>query len=98
MIRRALMMRRRHWRRREVPYESIADTRTTQGEASDAVDLVERALRHLSIPLRHVFVLRVMEGHSHAEIAALLSIAVGTSEMRYSRALRIVRSQLEDLR
>jgi DNA-directed RNA polymerase specialized sigma24 family protein len=44
-----------------------------------------------------VFVLRVIEGHSHAEIAALLGITPGTSEVRLSRAIKALRGQLGDV-
>ena len=55
---------------------------------------VERALAILSPVLSHVFVLKVMEGYSHAEIAALLGISVRASEVRLHRAIRRLRSHL----
>ncbi len=55
---------------------------------------VERALLSLSPPLREVFVLRVVEGYTHAEIAALLGITVGTSEVRLTRAVHAMRERM----
>jgi RNA polymerase sigma-70 factor (ECF subfamily) len=96
VARHALIARRRDRRRREVAYAPESDGRVTGTGAPDGTMLLERALRSLSDPLRHVFVLRVLEGHSHAEIAALLSISIGTSEMRLSRALKALRGLLGD--
>src|SRR6266576_3283904 len=43
-----------------------------------------------------VFVLKEMEGYSHAEIAALLGISAVTSRVRLYRAIKRVRQRLED--
>jgi DNA-directed RNA polymerase specialized sigma24 family protein len=43
-------------------------------------------------------VLRAIEGHSHVEISRILGIRVGTSEVRYFRAIRALRTALGDLR
>ena len=54
-----------------------------------------QALATLTPPLRHVFVLRVIEGYSHAEIAGLLEISTNTSEVRLHRAVHQLRRLLE---
>lgn len=59
---------------------------------------VHHALAALSPALRHVFVLRAVHQLSHAEIAALLGIAVGTSEVRLHRAVSQLRQLLEVIR
>jgi RNA polymerase sigma-70 factor (ECF subfamily) len=55
---------------------------------------LERAIAQLSDPLRVVFVLKEVEGYSHAEIAKLLGIRPGTSEVRLHRAIRTLRATL----
>jgi RNA polymerase sigma-70 factor (ECF subfamily) len=52
---------------------------------------VQRAIDALSDSLRIVFVLREIEGYSHAEIAELLDITQNASEVRLHRALRALR-------
>jgi RNA polymerase sigma-70 factor (ECF subfamily) len=60
--------------------------------------VVERALAILSPSLSEVFVLKVMEGYSHVEIATLLGISVSASEVRLHRAIRRLRIHLRSLR
>lgn len=55
---------------------------------------IESALARLSEPLRLVFVLKEVEGYSHAEIALMLGIREGTSEVRLHRATRALRTIL----
>ena len=55
---------------------------------------IEQALQRLSPRLRAVLVLKEIEGFSHAEIAGLLDISVGASEVRLHRALRTLRAML----
>ena len=52
----------------------------------------------LALPddLRVVFMLRDIEGYTHAEIAALLGIRTGTAEVRLHRARRKLRALLGD--
>jgi len=57
---------------------------------------IEQALRALSPNLRAVLVLKEIEGFTHAEIAAMLDISVGASEVRLHRALAAMRAQLLD--
>ncbi len=59
-----------------------------------AQDRAMRALSQLTPALRHVFVLRVVEEYSHAEVAALLGITVNNSEVRLHRAIRQLRAIL----
>ena len=55
---------------------------------------VQIALDALPENLRTVFVLREIEGYSHDEIAELLDIRVGTSEVRLHRAMKALRQVL----
>jgi RNA polymerase sigma-70 factor (ECF subfamily) len=57
---------------------------------------VRRALSELPESLRAVVMLRVYEECSHREIAELLGISEGASEVRYSRALARLRQVLRD--
>jgi RNA polymerase sigma-70 factor (ECF subfamily) len=66
----------------------------TPARAPDAALTIERALQRLSPGLRAVLVLKEIEGWSHAEIAAMLDISVGASEVRLHRALRTLRAML----
>lgn len=84
-------------RRREVGLTSAHNppVSSAAGEV-DAREALERALSTLSDALRSVFVLKEVEGYSHAEIADLLGIRRGTSEVRLLRAIRRLRQELED--
>ncbi len=55
---------------------------------------MDAAIATLAPTLRDVFVLRAIEGYSHADIAALLGIRTGTVHVRYFRAVRALRSLL----
>jgi RNA polymerase sigma-70 factor, ECF subfamily len=91
----ALMRLRREGRRREVGLDALP-----LASAAPAPDrfvetaALERALAALPDPLRVVFVLREVEGYSHAEIAGLLGIRRGTSEVRHHRARKALQELL----
>jgi RNA polymerase sigma-70 factor (ECF subfamily) len=70
------------------------DSATAAASVSDDAITIERALQRLSPALRAVLVLKEIEGFSHAEIAGLLDISVGASEVRLHRALRMLRAML----
>jgi RNA polymerase sigma-70 factor, ECF subfamily len=59
-----------------------------------SIDL-ERAIAELPDGAREVFVLFDIEGYGHAEIAALVGIAEGTSKAQLFRARRLLREKLE---
>jgi RNA polymerase sigma-70 factor (ECF subfamily) len=71
-------------------------TPMTYAQADRPVEWIamERALQRLAPALRAVFVLKEMEGYSHAEIADLLGIRVGASTTRLSRAWQQLRKEL----
>jgi len=56
--------------------------------------LVMKAIEALPQTLRAVFVLKEIEGYSHAEIASLLAISSANSEVRLHRAVRQLRERL----
>jgi RNA polymerase sigma-70 factor, ECF subfamily len=66
----------------------------TPQRAPDTTLTIEQAVRALSPNLRAVLVLKEIEGFSHAEIAAMLDISVGASEVRLHRALQALRTML----
>ncbi len=91
----ALMRLRSRRRRREVGLEATAALSGPPGdEATRARVAIRRALDALPASLRAVYVLKEIEGYSHAEIAALLGITSGASEVRLSRAVRRLRQLL----
>ena len=55
---------------------------------------LEVALRKLTPGLRAVLVLKEIEGFSHAEVARMLDISVGASEVRLHRAMQSLRAML----
>ena len=56
---------------------------------------IETAIAALPNHLREVFVLRELEDYSHTEIGQMLGIRRGTSEVRFFRAIRLLRAQLK---
>lgn len=84
-------------RRREVAIDAAPPDAALGAPAERGVDdlaAVQRALDRLPEALRTVFVLREVEGYSHAEIAAMLAISPRASEVRLHRAIRALRAQL----
>ena len=82
---------------REAPLEGAAE-RTASGAkdvyAGDRMDL-EQAIARLPERARTVLVLFDVEGYSHAEIAELAGMAVGSSKAQLHRARKLVRQELE---
>ena len=68
---------------------------TFDGARVAALD-VEEALARLSPGYREVLLLHDLQGHTHEEIAELLSIAIGTSKSQLSRARRAARAMLSE--
>lgn len=65
-----------------------ADLPTDLSQFSDLREVVDRELDHMGEEFKRVFVLHVVEGYSHKEIAAELGMAVGTSRWYLSEAKR----------
>lgn len=94
-IRVSLDDRRAHLRRlaRVIPTgDPGADTGRSEPPGL-AMDL-ERALAGLPPKARHTFVLREIEGLTHAEIADLTGVTVGTSKAQLHRARSLLREAL----
>lgn len=95
----ALTQLRRRQRRREVRLDGSTPDRhrpirSREAAIIEAADL-EAALDRLSEGLRLVFVLKEVEGYTHVEIAEILGIRPGTSQVRLHRAKRDLRRNLE---
>lgn len=90
----------REWRRQRyhLPGElGESEQELRRGSPDVALDL-EQVLAALPMGYREVLVLHDVHGHTHAEIAELLSITIGTSKSQLSRARRAARELLpEDL-
>ena len=84
---------RRRTRRHEVALD-LAGEQTAASATPEVRWDLERALAALPHDLRLVFVLKEVEGFSHAEIGELLGIRTGTSEVRLHRAIRALRREL----
>jgi RNA polymerase sigma-70 factor (ECF subfamily) len=97
-VRTALLGRQRAVRRDQVHRQ--VDVPTDEPSEGDPVAYARALAALATLPerLRVVFVLRVIEGFAHAEIAALLAITVNTSEVRLHRALHQLRRLVGDLR
>lgn len=92
---RTALMRLRRARRQVPPLDFVRPAWLDQSEM-----LVQRlelrdALRAMKPDLRLVFVLREVEGYSHAEIADLLGISAAASRVRHHRAWKDLRTRLE---
>lgn len=94
VVRAALMQKRRL--RRNTPIGAEIPAPSTGDASQTFVDRValDRALKRLPRDLRHVFVLKEIEGYSHAEIGQLLGIRKNTSEVRLHRAIKRLRRML----
>jgi RNA polymerase sigma-70 factor (ECF subfamily) len=96
VVRMCLMRMRSERRRRETGLEAGNEiaARAPGGEIAEAIEI---ALRDLSVAIRAVVVLRLVEGQSHREIADTLGISVNASEARLSRGIAMLRERLETL-
>lgn len=82
--------RRGNARRPEPADEELADPRAGAAAVEEALDL-DDALARLPNGYREILVLHDVCGHTHAEIAELLAISVGTSKSQLFHARRAVR-------
>jgi RNA polymerase sigma factor (sigma-70 family) len=92
----ALSSRRTALRRREVDLGPtlVSHLPTDATFLPDRLS-IEWAITALPEHLREVFVLKEVEHYSHTEIGEMLGIRRGTSEVRFFRAIRLLRDQLK---
>jgi RNA polymerase sigma-70 factor (ECF subfamily) len=96
-VRQALMHLRTGRRRREVDVDAVAALLAPQDDVAGRLT-IGAALARLSVEHRTVFLLKEVEGYDHAEIAELLGISPGNSEVRLHRARRQLRELLRGSR
>src|SRR6476659_1027394 len=100
--RRLLIDRRRSARRRGEQVEVRENDAATEYDSLDGVvaDETQRrlqaALAKLSPTQREVFVLRVSEGMSYAEIADTVGTTEGAARVHYHNAMRTIKELLDD--
>jgi RNA polymerase sigma-70 factor (ECF subfamily) len=75
---------------------AISSAPTAGAERSVELSALQQAILELPETLRDVLVLKLVEGYSHEEIASLLSISAGASEVRLVRALKRLRQLLRE--
>jgi RNA polymerase sigma-70 factor (ECF subfamily) len=95
-VRTALMRVRSSRRRVATAMRADAERRTAISDFILDRIAITTAVKALSAEHRIVFMLADIEGYSHAEIAKLLGIRAGTSEVRLHRARRKLRALLGD--
>lgn len=94
--------RKNRHRLTDVPAELVAHQLVEPNVGDEAVyanlsaEEIINALQELATPYRLVFSLYVLDGYSHREIAAQLSIAESTSRAHLSEANRLLRRRLTD--
>jgi RNA polymerase sigma-70 factor, ECF subfamily len=82
--------RRMQWHRRAAAESS----RQHRPGAVEARITLERVVSRMPGELRAVYLLKEIEGHSHGEIAELLGISPGASEVRLHRARKFLKDRL----
>lgn len=92
-VREALVHMRRGRRRREVEVDGVMSLLAPAAHPIERMS-IDVALGRLSDEHRTVFLLKEVEGYSHAEIAGLLGITTANSEVRLHRARRALRELL----
>ncbi|MEJ2215320.1 MAG: sigma-70 family RNA polymerase sigma factor [Gemmatimonadota bacterium] len=92
----ALLTERRRKRMKEVHAMASQDTRMVARPQAvvDRISL-DNALEQVPAEFRTVFLLKEVDGYSHAEIAELLGITRGASQMRLYRARQMLIKLLE---
>lgn len=92
---RTALMRLRQSRRQVPPLDFVRPAWLDETEKLVRRLELRDALRVMEPQLRLVFVLREVEGYSHAEIAELLGISGAASRVRHHRAWKALRRRLE---
>ena len=75
------------------PLDELNQLQVVSRDIEGAISL-EAAVRKLTPGLRAVLVLKEIEGFSHSEVAQMLDISVGASEVRLHRAIQSLRAML----
>lgn len=92
-----------HYRKYELTIpleiEELSMTTTSYNEVLDQIeyDHLMQIIQQLTPAYRLVFNLHVIEGHSHAEIAAQTGISIGASKSNLAKARRKIKEYLNSL-
>ena len=84
-------------RRQLLSYQDNEPSRPVAAAPEEIRESVQTALVRLPPKLRAVAVLALLEEHTHAEIAEMLGVPIGTVKSRVFRATRALRKELERL-
>jgi len=87
---------RRRGRRMRIRRTGLVIDRSAPPAQSETYLVIQDAVLSLPDRYRTVFVLKVLEGYTHDEIAQLLGISVTSSRARLSRARTTLRRLLKD--
>jgi RNA polymerase sigma-70 factor (ECF subfamily) len=90
----ALSRLRSEARRREISFDSAPQMSSRQENSGLTSALLEEALNTIPHSLRQVFLMKEADGYSHAEIADMLGITVGASQVRLHRAVSLLRERM----
>ena len=90
----ALARIRESSQRPSVSLDELSNQPHIRSHDVEGVVSLEHAMRTLTPALRAVLVLKEIEGFSHHEVARLLDISVGASEVRLHRAIQALRAAL----
>lgn len=102
ILRRLVIDRRRSAARRAPEVEVSDDDASTEYDALDtlvadeSIQRIQRAMKKLSPMQREVFTLRVQEGRSYKDIAAILGSSEGAARVHYHNAMRAIKEALDD--
>ena len=91
---RVALTRMRASARQSVSLDELATAAHVAPRDVEGAVSLENAMRELTPSLRAVLVLKEIEGFSHQEIARMLNISVGASEVRLHRAIQALRAAL----
>ena len=81
--------------RRHVDDSELIDALSSPGASPELGIDFEAAMQRLPPGMRQIFVLHDIEGYKHAEIAAMLGIAQGTSKSQLHRVRLVLRKYLD---
>lgn len=71
-----------------------AGSAETEFMSRESLARIKQAILKLPLPYRAPFVLNVVEGYSHEEIAGIMGISYGVARTRLYRAIKMLRAEL----
>jgi RNA polymerase sigma-70 factor, ECF subfamily len=94
--RRPAMEQRMEFEEREAMGGIPQSVRSAENEflSKESLTRVKKAILNLPVKYRAAFVLNVVEGYSHEEIAKIMGITYGVARTRLYRAIKMLRTEL----